>query len=275
MIATDDNNGLIRANRTANNASNRDTSDIVIRLKRRHHHLQRTIRIPLRCGDLLHNRLHQRFQIVTLVLHLELCNTVTRRRIDHREVKLIVVRIEFHKEFEDLIIDIIHALIRAVNLVDNNDRLELLLKRFAQHILCLRHRSLKRIDKEEHAIHHIEDALHLTAKVCMPRCIYNIDLNIIVENCRVLRENRNAALTLNIPRVHHALAHLLVRAEHMTLPQHRIHKSRLTVVNVGNNCDIAQLFIRRHRIYMPPHSFPCIKIACLSYYRNGALSTFL
>ena len=86
----------------------------------------------------------------------------------------------------------------------------------------------------------------------MPRRIYNINLDPVVENCRIFREYRNTALTLDITRVHHALTDLFIRAEHMALTQHRIHQCGLTVINMGNNCDITQLFIRRHILNVPP-----------------------
>ena len=246
MIAADDNDILIRANRAADNTTNRHASHIVVRLKGCHHHLQRTFCVALGCRNLLHNRLHQRFQIIALILHFELCDTIACRCIDHRKVKLIVVRIQFHEQFKDLIVDIIHTLIGAVNLIDDHNRLELLFKRLTQHILRLRHRPFKCIDKQQNAVHHIENALHLAAKVRMSRRIHNIDLDIVVENRSILRKNCNSPLALDIPRVHHALIDLLIRAKNVTLTQHCIDQGRLTVIDMCNNGNVAQLFIRRH-----------------------------
>ena len=92
---------------------------------------------------------------------------------------------------------------------------------------------------------------------------------------RIFFMPQDPALALNIARVHHALSHLLIRAEHVTLPQHRIHKRRLAVIDVCNDRNIAQLIVRYHIVNVPPQKFPFQKIACLSYYRNPALSTLL
>ena len=254
MITADDDNILIRTHRTTNDTTDGNAPHIIIRFERRYHHLQRPVRIPLRRRNLLHNRLHQRFQIVALILHLELCDAIACRRVDHGEIELIVVRIQLHKELKNLIVDIVHTLVGTVNLIDDHNRLQFLLKSLTQHIFCLRHRPLERVNKQNNTIHHVENPLHLTAKVRMPRRIHNIDFDIIVENRRILRKNRDPALTLNIPRVHHTLVDLLVRAEHVTLPQHGIDQRRLAVIDVCDDRNIAQLIIHRHIVNVPPHS---------------------
>ena len=43
--------------------------------------------------------------------------------------------------------DFLDALIRTVNLVDDDDRLQILLQGFAQHVLRLRHRPFKSVDQ--------------------------------------------------------------------------------------------------------------------------------
>ena len=214
--------------------------------------MQRPLGVALRRGNLLHNRLHQRLEAVALVLHVELCNAVARRRIDDGEVELIVVRIELHEEFEHFVVYIVHTLIRTVNFIDDNDGLELLLQRLAQHIFRLRHRPLECIHEEQDAVHHVQDAFHLAAEIRVTWCIHDVDLDAVVENRRVFRKNRNAALALNVARVHHALADLLVQAEHMTLTQHRVDQRRLAVVNVCDDRNVAQLLICTHiKINLP------------------------
>src|SRR3989449_2518344 len=58
---------------------------------------------------------------------------------------------------------------------------------------------------------------------------------------RVLREDRDAALPLERVRVEHPLVHLLVGTEHAGLAEHLIHQRRLTVVDVGDDGDVAEL----------------------------------
>ena len=189
---------MIGAHRSTNHAPNGNAANIVIRFERRHHHLQRPLRIALRRRDLLHDGLHQRLQIVVRILHVKLGDTVTRCRIDHGKIELVIIRIQLHKELQNLIVHIVHALIRAVDLVDDNNRLQPLFECLAQNILRLRHWTLKRIDEQQNTVYHVENALHLTAEVRMTGGIYDIYFDPIIEDRRILRKNRNPTLALDI-----------------------------------------------------------------------------
>ena len=204
------------------------------------------VRIAVRSRDFLDNRLHQRLEVRALIFHIVLRDAVAGRRVDDREVELIVIGIEFHEELEDLIVDIVHALVRLIDLVDDDNRLQLLLQGLAQDVLRLRHRAFEGIDEQENAVDHVEDTLDLAAEVSVARGVDDVDLDAVVHDGRVLRENRDAALALDIARVHDAFSHLLIRAEYMALLQHGIDQRRLAVVDVCNNRDIAELIISHH-----------------------------
>ena len=57
----------------------------------------------------------------------------------------------------------------------------------------------------------------------------------------VLRQNRDAALALELVAVHGALGHALVGAERAALVQHRVDKRGLAVVDVGDDGDVATI----------------------------------
>ncbi len=84
----------------------------------------------------------------------------------------------------------------------------------------------------------------------MARGINDVDLDAVVHDGRVLREDRDAALALDIARVHYALGYLLIRTENMALLQHGIDERRLAVVDVGDDRDISELVISRHTHYL-------------------------
>ena len=67
------------------------------------------------------------------------------------------------------------------------------------------------------------------------------DLRVAVVHSRVLRQNRDAALALQVVGVHHAVGHLLVRTEYAALLQHLVHQRGLAVVDVGDNGDVSQI----------------------------------
>ena len=110
-------------------------------------------------------------------------------------------------------------------------------KRLAQHKARLRHAALKRIHKQEHAVHHLQDALHLAAEVRVTRCVHNVDAAALIVDGRVLGKDGDAALAFQIARIHHALLHLLVRAEQA------IHKRGLAVINMRDDCNVANVFV--------------------------------
>src|SRR5207248_8570303 len=58
---------------------------------------------------------------------------------------------------------------------------------------------------------------------------------------RVLGEDRDALLALEVHRIEHTLGHVLVRAERTRLPQHRVDERRLPVVDVRDDRDVAEL----------------------------------
>ena len=77
----------------------------------------------------------------------------------------------------------------------------------------------------------------------MPRSINNVDLHILILDGRVFGQDGNAALPLQIPGIHDTVHDLLVLPVHAALFQHLIHQSGLAVVDVGDNCDISQMFV--------------------------------
>ena len=62
-----------------------------------------------------------------------------------------------------------------------------------------------------------------------------------VADGRVLGEDRDALLALEVHRVEHALRDVLVRAERTRLPEQGVHERRLAVVDVGDDGDVADL----------------------------------
>ena len=58
---------------------------------------------------------------------------------------------------------------------------------------------------------------------------------------RVLGEDRDALLALEVDRVEDALADVLVLAERAGLPEHRVDERRLAVVDVRDDRDVAEV----------------------------------
>jgi hypothetical protein len=73
------------------------------------------------------------------------------------------------------------------------------------------------------------------------RRVDDVELDVAVADRRVLGEDRDALLALEIHRVHDALIDVLVGAERSRLPEHGVDERRLAVVDVGDDRDVAQV----------------------------------
>ena len=118
----------------------------------------------------------------------------------------------------------------------------------AQHEAGLRQRALGGVDEQQHAVDHDQAALDLAAEVGVAGGVDDVDLQITaVADRRVLGEDRDALLALEVHRVHDALVDVLVGAERPGLPEHGVDEGRLAVVDVRDDGDVAEVIARRHR----------------------------
>ena len=170
---------------------------------------------------------------------------IARRRADprvgveHRKIELVLGRVEIDEQVVDLVQHFLRARIGPVDLVDDDDRRQPALERLAQHEPRLRQRPFRRVDEQHHAVDHRQRALHLAAEVGVARRVDDVDQHVVVVDGGVLRENRDAALALELGVVHGALGDPLVRAERAALVQQRVDERGLAVVDVGDDGDVA------------------------------------
>ena len=123
----------------------------------------------------------------------------------------------------------------AIDLVDHDDDPEPDLERLAQHEPGLRHRAFGRINQQQASIGHVEDTLDFPAEVRMPGGVDDVDGHVAVPDRRVLGQDRDALLTLEVVRVHDQRTDLLVLAEGVALLQKRVDERRLAMVDVGDD----------------------------------------
>ncbi len=140
------------------------------------------------------------------------------------------------------------ARVGAINLVDHDDGLQFRFERLCKHIARLGQRAFGSIHQQHYAVDHLQSALHLAAKIGVARRIDNIDLAAFKVDGGVLGKNRDSALALQVVRVHHALGYLLVGAESAGLAKHGVNEGSLTVVNVGDDGDIAYRLAHRRSV---------------------------
>ena len=178
------------------------SSDVIIVSQSRDLQLQRfRIAIRVRLG-VLDDSIEQRRDVKplhTLCTLLDLCITLFYRdsldvirivyhdalscdTVEDREIQLLVVGFQIHKELVYLIDDFVDPGILLVDLVDEKDRIDPLLQRFFQYESRLRHRSFAGIHQQDDRVYRLDDTLHFRRKVGVSRCVYDIDLHVSVHD---------------------------------------------------------------------------------------------
>ena len=167
-------------------------------------------------------------------------------RVQDRELDVMIVGVQIHEQLVDLVDDLLHARVGAVDLVHDQDHRQVPLERLAQDEARLRQRALARVHQQQHAVDHRQPAFDLAAEVGVAGRVHDVDLQAAVANGRVLREDRDALLALQVHGVHDADVHVLVLAERPGLPEHGVHERGLAVVDVSHDGDVADVFAEGH-----------------------------
>lgn len=225
--------------------------------------LEDTVRVVAGRGDVVDDRLEQRFQVVVgrrgaVRRALDRRGTHAGRRVDDRhvqdEVEVQVGHLvgevggESEEQVHRLTDDLLDAGVRPVRLVDQEDDGKLGREGLAEHEARLGRRALGRIDEQDDAVDHGQPALHLAAEVGVARGVDDVDgdglalgRGAVVEHRGVLREDGDALLALEVARVHDAVGHVAVGRERIGLLQHGVDQGGFSVVNVGHDGYVAEI----------------------------------
>src|SRR6267142_3597981 len=227
------------AQRAVEDAGNRQPSQIVAVIEVGYENLKRVVLIAFRSRNGRQNRIEQRTQSFAGRLRLVRSRSRFRIRIQHREIKLIFVSVEVDKEIVNLVEDFLRARVGAVDLIDDNHRLQTGFEGLAQDVTRLGQRTFAGIHQQHDAVDHLQGALDFAAEVAVAGCIHNVDLYVVIPDGGVLGENGNAALALQIVGIHDALDQCLVGAERAALTKHGVYERGLSMVNVRDDGDVA------------------------------------
>ena len=222
-------------------ATDADAAHVVVVVDGGDQQLQRLVRVALGRGDVLQDAVEQRAQVGARLAPVRGGGAGASRGVDHRAVQLLVAGVQVDQQLQRLVQHLVAARVRAVRLVDDDDDLQVQLQRLLQHEARLGHRAFKGVHQQQHAADHLQHALYLAGEVRVAGGVHDVDLRVAVVHGRVLRQNRDAALALQVVGVHHAVGNLLVRTEYAALLQHLVHQRGLAVVDVGDNGDVSQI----------------------------------
>ena len=206
-------------------------------------HLEGSLHIGLRAGDILQNGVEQGLQVAACHIGLDRGGALPAGAEQHGGVQLLVGGVQIHQKLQHLVNDLIHPLVGAVDLVDHHNDPVAQLQGLGEHEAGLGHGALGGVHQQDDAVDHLQDALHLTAEIGVARSVHNIDLHIAVLDGGILGGDGDATLPLQIVGVHHAVHHGLVLPVHAGLLEHLIHQSGLAMIDVGDNGNVSQLLI--------------------------------
>ena len=162
------------------------------------------------------------------------------RGIDHREIQLLIGRAQTVEQIEGLIQHPARARFVAVDLVDHHDGPQAMLEGLLRYEARLRHGTVHRVDQQQHAIDHGEHTLDFAAEIGVARRVDDVDAIVAPGDRGILRENRDAALALQIVRIHDALLQILARIERAGLTQQLIDERGLAMIDVRDDGDVAK-----------------------------------
>ena len=168
-------------------------------------------------------------------------------RVDDRELDLVLGGAQVHEQLVDVVEHFGRSRIAPIDLVQRDDDRQVTGHRLLQDVPRLGQGSFRRIDEQQDRVHHEETALDFTAEIGMTGCVHDVEPRPVVIDGRLLGQDRDALLTLEVARVHHSVHDGLVRPERAGLAEHRVDEGRLAVVDVRDDRDIAQVGADRGR----------------------------
>src|SRR6266567_528259 len=238
-IALDMGDGLAGGYLAVEHLAGGDPADIVVVIDIGDQHLERCIRVVAGGADVRLDHREERLHAAGGGIHVEHGVAQLGAGVDDGEVQLFIGGVQFAKEVEHHVNHLAGAGAGAVDLVDHHDRLEPQVEGFLQDEPGLRHGAVEGVHQEEHRVDHLQDPLHLAAKVGVARGVDDVDLVAAVVDRQVFGKDGDPPLLFQVVGVHDPLGDGLVFPEYPGMAQHGVHQGGLAMVDVGDYGDIA------------------------------------
>ncbi len=230
------------------NAPDRQATHVVVVVEVVDEHLQRGQLAFRRRRYVLENGVEQRLQVLRLERARDGVGgpSLAGDAVQHGEVNLALVGAEVDVERVDEVKDLLGPRVLPVDLVDDEHRWQAQGESLGEHESSLREGSLGGVDEQEDPVDEPQRSLDLAPEIGMARRVDDVDLHPLPSDGRVLGEDGDALLALQVVRVHDSVDHQLVRPEDAGLSEHVVDKSRLAVVDVGHDGHVADAVARDH-----------------------------
>ena len=231
--------GVANLHPAVEDSANRDPPQVVARIEIRHQQLQGRFGIAARRRDVLDDGVEQRPEIVAAAFRVGAGSAHPRVGVENREIELLFGRVEVDEQVVNFVQHLAGARVGPVDLVDHDNRRQPPLQRLAQHEARLRQGPFRGVDQQQDAVDHRQRPLDLAAEVGVARRIDDVDQNVVIVDGGILGEDGDAPLSLELIAVHRALGDALVGPKRAALMQQRVYQRGLTMVNVGDDGNVA------------------------------------
>ena len=161
--------------------------------------------------------------------------TGARVGVNNRKIQLIFGGIEIDEQVVNLIQYDGDPSIVPVDFVDTNDGRQPGLECLFQDDPGLGKGSFGGIGGKHDTVAHGQCPFNFATEVRMAGGVDDVDFNVFIINARVLRQDRDAPLTLQIERVHNTLGHPFIGPKDPALMEHSVDQRGLSVIDVGDD----------------------------------------
>ena len=243
-VAIHDDDGDVASDRAALDPADADGAHIARIGERADLHLEGAVPVDAGRGDIGDDGLEEHLHVAALVTVIRAAARVAPQGggEHHAEVELLLARPQAIEEVEGLVHDPRRARAGPVDLVHDHDGLETAREGLLGHEARLWHGAVHGIDEQQHGIHHRQDPLHLAAEIGMSRGIDDVDPIVPPAQRRILGEDSDPALPLQLVRVHDAFDAPRALAQGPGLLQQAVDERGLAVVDVCDDGDVAKSF---------------------------------
>ncbi len=196
---------------------------------------------------MIDDEVEERGEVLARSVELDIGPAGPAGGVEDGEVELVVVGAERGEEIEHLVERAVGLGVGLVDLVEHHDRPQSEGQRLGCDELGLRHRPFGRVDEEDDAVDHRQDALDLAAEIGVAGRVHDVDPRALPFDRGALRQDRDPALAFEVVGIHGPLGRGLVLAVGARLLQQLVDERGLAVVDVGDDGDVAQVHGRAPR----------------------------
>ncbi len=220
-------------------------AEVLVRGQVRDEELERVARLVGRGGRDPDEQVEERAQVAPGGRRVGRRRAGPGVRVDDRELDLVVVGAEVDEQLVDRVEDLRRPGVAAIDLVDRDDDRQAAGHRLAQHVAGLGQRALGGVDEQEDAVDQEQAPLDLAAEVGVAGRVDDVEPDAVVVDGRLLGQDRDPLLALEVHRVEDPVDDGLVGPERARLAEHRVDERRLAVVDMGDDRDVPDVVADR------------------------------